>query len=163
MSISLSDLNTIKFDLFRKPLNLYHYVPRSSCHKASVFSSVIAGEATRILRRCSCRTRAEYHLAFFRKKLLDRGYHIDEILRGFARANQLHGLRPLRSNSSVDTDTSRVRKHFLKVVHSSTVDYGYINAAIRRVQPLLRRGNRILLASSVQKNVFRECYGFAWR
>ena len=42
----------LQFDLHRKPMNLYLYVPADSGHHRSVKASLIKGECTRLARRC---------------------------------------------------------------------------------------------------------------
>ena len=112
IAISLSSANQFTFELYRKPMNLYQYLPRASCHRPSVFASLIKGEAIRIMRRCSSCRVAQKHLSIFKSHLIKRGYSSLEIDVAFDRAHLIQSV-PIRHNSAT------VRKVFLKVRHSA--------------------------------------------
>ena len=154
LSLSLGDANSISHTLFRKQLCLYHYVPRASCHRRSVYTAVILGEAKRILRRCMHESDQKRELHFFKRALLRRGYGISDILKLFARAQREH----MRTNAKTRT---RGRTGYFKVIHSSAVNYGYIRKTLRRLQPLTTLDLRI--CAQTQKNLFRLLYPITWR
>lgn len=159
LSLTLEDSGKVSYDLYRKPLNKYHYLPRSSCHRASVFRSVVRGEATRILRRCSKLSQVFAHLHFFQSKLLDRGYETAEILKQFDLAIARH--KTYISNSSSETPGPKPRKVFLKIKHSSSVDYVMLTKCLHGHCHLVN--SRITCASTIQKSVFRMLYPHMWR
>jgi hypothetical protein len=156
IAISLSSANQFTFELYRKPMNLYQYLPRASCHRPSVFASLIKGEAIRIMRRCSSCRVAQKHLSIFKSHLIKRGYSSLEIDVAFDRAHLIQSV-PIRHNSAT------VRKVFLKVRHSSTVNYKSISRAISRHSHLLNGSCKIACASTVQRNIFRLLYSSTWR
>ena len=90
--MSLYDGN-IKTDLFGKSLNLYLYIPPSSCHAAGVINGIILGGVHRIFRLCSDDTDIIKHLTKFRNRLTARGYLLKTILPLFQsaiRKNRMH-------------------------------------------------------------------------
>ncbi len=62
-----------------KPTETYQYLSRDSCHPASVFSSLITGEATRHCRNNNTLTEYESVMDNFSLKLQARGYSETEI------------------------------------------------------------------------------------
>jgi len=150
----------ISYQLFRKPLNIYQYLPRSSCHPESVFGSVIHSEATRILRRCESHPVAQQQLQFFRSKLISRGYSDFEISKQFRTAR----LRHLKRNREATrcTPGSHVRKAFLKVMYSHSTDLTCIRRCLSQHSHLVPN-TKVICATTVQKSIFRLLYPFMWR
>ena len=130
LALSLSPCNAVSFELYRKPANAYQYLPRGSCHSSHTFCGVVVSECTRILRRCQCRADADKHLAFFHSKLLKRGYGTNEVLQCTRIAQARHSGLAVRRH----TDSSHVRKAFLKVTHNGSNNYACINRAISKYQ-----------------------------
>jgi hypothetical protein len=153
--------------LYRKPLNIYQYLPRSSCHSASVFRSVIFSEAIRILRKCSFATDAELQFKFFHGKLLKRGYATAEIMIQFKLALASHANRLKRRLivPSVGSFCPRrhVRKAFFKVRHSGTVNYPLLTRSLSKHMALIPNTAGISCAKSVQHSLFRIMCPFTWR
>ena len=152
----------VSFSLYRKPLNIYQYLPRSSCHPSNVFRSLIFCEASRVLRRCSSLPHAESELKFFTRKLLDKGYPMQEILSAFASAKHAFASgQPIVRVSSVSSSVNHpVRKAFLKLKHSSSVNYRFLRSALQRHKCLL--SSRIFVCSRVQHSIFRLLYPLMW-
>ena len=159
LSLSLDSSGNVSYDLYRKPLNKYFYLPRSSCHPCKVFSSIIRGEATRILRRCSFLTRAFVHLGFFQSKLLDRGYSLTEIRQQFDIAILRH--KQYIRNNKRRAGGNGIRKGFLKITHSASVDYSCLAKALHGHSHLLN--SSIVCASTIQQSVFRMLYPYMWK
>ena len=136
--------------LYRKPLNAYQYLPRTSCHPAGVFSGLIFGEALRILKRCECPVTASRELAFFASKLVAKGYQYNEIHVVFDRVRNRKRLHPL----------GLVRKAFIKIKHSSNVNYRYLNRLLRQLSSL--HSSDTIIAKSVQHSLFRLLYPRMW-
>ena len=69
----------IAYKTFRKPMNTYQYLPRTSCHSAAVFKAIVHTEAFRLL--VTNRAEVDYtaQINFFKQKLVHRGYLIHEI------------------------------------------------------------------------------------
>ena len=153
--VSLSG-SSCTFELYRKPGNTYGYVPRSSCHRAQVFRSIVLGECRRIYRRCTFPCDQAKHLDFFCKCLSQRGYSYSEIYGSFALAKE-------KSSASTPCD-ERVQScnAFLKFCHSSSVNYHYINNWLRRFSSLMPFNCKVICATTSQKNVFRLLYPVTW-
>ena len=156
ITITLDSVNSCTFELYRKPLNLYQYLPRASCHRSSIFASLVKGEALRILRRCTSPLKARVHLCIFKSHLIRRGYSAAEVNKAFARAH--HSQSGLNRQTQVS-----VRKVFLKVQHSSTVNYGAISSALSKHSHMLKGSCKIVCATTVQRNIFRLLCSSTWR
>ena len=123
-----------------------------------MFNGVILSEAQRILRRCPMPCIANKQLAFFRTKLLARGYDDNKIVAMFRRARGLHNrLKHARRPKAV------LKQHFFKVQHSSTLDYSFVRRHIKQIEPLLSDASTVRTAVSVQRSVFRLLYKSQWR
>jgi hypothetical protein len=157
--VGTSDFSPV-FRLFRKPLNTYMYLPRSSCHPESVFSSIIFSEATRILRRCSLYCDVCREMEFFKSKLLSKGYSIQEMTPVISAAKLAHS----RALGAIPASglTWKPRKAFLKVTHSSTVNYGALNRILRRNSGLIGKTSQIMIAKKIQRSIFRILYPYMW-
>ncbi len=73
----------ISYEIYAKPTNYHSYLQRDSCHKPSVFKSVVRGVAKRVHRSCV----DEYlnpHLEKYKAFLVNRGYGVREVIDGFA-------------------------------------------------------------------------------
>ena len=151
MALTLSDNGSLHFELYRKPANLYQYLPRSSCHRRQTFEGLIIGEALRIHRRCLLQCDVAKHLRLFRFHLLKRGYANSEIQKCFKAASVRFSRPRITPHSS-----HSVRKAFIKVTHSSTVKYAALQRAISKHKHLC--SSQIIISSSAQKNIFRWLY-----
>ena len=133
-------------------MNTYQYLPRASCHRLQSFNSLVYGEALRIHKRCTDPQKITKHLNFFKSQLIKRGYLLDLIDRAFRRA----------SNSSGPRSSTSCRKAFLKIKHSTTVNYAVLGRSLLQHSHLLIN-SRVLCAISSQKNIFRLLYDSTWR
>lgn len=150
VAISVEDDGRFSYKLFRKPLALYHYVPRSSCHPEQVFKSVVHGELHRIRNRCTYVSDFDKEVAFFRSKLIVRGYPSCLVSKALQR---MHSKRPPHNND---------KKILFKVKHSSAVNFPYVVKHLRACSNLLSANSRIMLSHSMQKSVFRLLYKSSW-
>lgn len=64
----------ISFETFRKPINVYQYMPWSSCHPISTKQGFVFGETKRIIRTCSTYEARLKHVGIFYNCLRARGY-----------------------------------------------------------------------------------------
>jgi len=160
ISMSIVDCK-LSHRLYRKPLALYHYVPFSSCHPSSVFTGVVEGELHRISRRCTFDHDFLQEAGFFNKKLVARGYPSSIFHRALrARACKKGALSRVQNSSHAS-----VRKIFLKVEHSSAVNYTHIRRVVHACERLVASNNissKFVLAKSIQKSVFRTLYASSW-
>ena len=131
----------LTYDLFRKPRNLYLYLPFGSNHPPSVFRSLITGEAKRIQRRCKDAKRVQHHLAFFRERLVERGYSRSFISRVL---DVKHVKRP------------SIRPSFFKVRFQKQLDVPFIRSCLRK------SGLNIKVCFKVHPNLFRRRYASSW-
>ena len=155
----------VNFELFRKPLHIYQYIPYGSAHPSRTFQSLVTGESLRILRRCREGHTANKELQFFKHKLLRRGLPVERVLTHQSRARVLFSRgRP--------GEKSGVRKAFLKLEACSSLSLARIHAALSRACGLpaagrgeLRGPRDIPVATClhVQRNIFRLTYASAWR
>ena len=98
---------------------------------------------------------AENELDFFRGKLLKRGFADDEIYRCLSQVvanfrDPVAGSKP-----------AQVRNAYLKVRHSSNVNYSWINRMIMKYSHIVPK-SKVSLAVSVQPNLFRKLYRSTW-
>ena len=126
-----------------------------------MFRSLLFCEATRILRRCSNANIADKELLFFRRKLLDKGYALPEILQAFVSAKHVYASKkPHGVNSPSGPGSVFVRKAFLKLKHSSNLNYGFLRSVLQRHKCLI--SSSVLVCSKVQHSVFRLLYPHMW-
>jgi hypothetical protein len=161
LRISMNPRGSVEYQLFRKPLNIYQYLPRASCHNAHVFNAVVHSEATRILRRCSDTSCAESHLLFFLRKLVRRGYAVGKILSQFKLAKLKH--KSFIVGGPARSSKAGIRKGFLKIRHSSSVNYRFIKSCLAEHRHLLSNTDMLLCATTAQKNIFRILFPVMWR
>ena len=154
------DAGRCVFQTHRKEQNAYLYLPRTSCHPASVFKALVIGETQRLFKTCLRNPMAfAKHLGFFLDKLRNRGYnrHEAEIL---ANSTVQKLKNRLRSGSKRD------RKFFFKLEYSSSLNIRAVNVALKRhwhvVCSVFRSPVRVMLSHSVQKNTFRRDFATNW-
>ena len=71
-----------------------------------------------------------------------------------------HRLREHPSNLMDVRPTDLVRKAFLKVKHSSSVNYRYLNTLLKQFSNL--HSSDVVIAKSVQHSLFRLLYPLMW-
>ena len=154
------DAGRCVFQTHRKEQNAYLYLPRTSCHPASVLKALVIGETQRLFKTCLRNPMAfAKHLGFFLDKLRNRGYnrHEAEIL---ANSTVQKLKNRLRSGSKRD------RKFFFKLEYSSSLNIRAVNVALKRhwhvVCSVFRSPVRVMLSHSVQKNTFRRDFATNW-
>ena len=132
------------------------YLPIAACHPSKVFRAVVLSEATRILRRCMSYKITLSELEFFRRKLLRRGYSNMLIQECFRIAKRKHTCRVPSSSTSAS-----VRKSYIKVTHSGSVNYKSLNKCLGKHAHLVN--SNVCVATTVQRNIFRLLYSATWR
>ena len=153
ITISYDGSRRLAYDVYRKPLALFHYVPRTSCHPTGTFKAIIQSEAYRLLRRCDSREKANIAINFFRQKLYNRGYQPHEISAAFKKALVQHSFRVPSVRST--------RKFYLKLPYSSNVQVGKIRGFLNQSGHIFQ-GKKIGITYSVQKNLFRTWHPWMW-
>ena len=93
---------------------------------------------------------ASRELAFFASKLVAKGYQYNEIHVVFDRVRNRRRLYL----------PGLVRKGFLKIKHSSNVNYRYLNRLLQQLSSL--HSSDIIIAKSVQHSLFRLLYPQMW-
>ena len=96
LEIEITAQNDIIYEMFRKPINRYEYIPWSSFHPYAVKKGFVTAEVRRIIRTCKRKQDQEKHFELLYQNLRKRGYppktcHI-WILQGKQRSQN----RPLR-------------------------------------------------------------------
>jgi len=152
------------FSIFRKPLNKYMYLPRSSCHAPGTFFSICFGEALRILRRCSSAVDVRREFNFLTGKLVAKGYSNEEIGLAISKACAIYHSNSNCSRSVshrvLSVRTSGTRKAFLKLKHSSSINYTHIHKLAHKLRHL--HGSKLVVAKTVQHSMFRMLYPHMW-
>ena len=145
--------------MYRKPMNIYLYLPFDSDHHPSVFRSLIRGELHRINRRCQTEAAQRNHREFFRERLRERGYphsFFDNICKSF----------------DSDTGTNFVTGEkpevfFLKLRYDRSINRGWLRRHLVRHQHVLSRTlsrpAAIRTAWGSNPNFFRRNYNATWR
>jgi hypothetical protein len=110
----------IHTDLFEKSLNLYFYIPPSSCHSSGVINGIILGGVHRIYRLCSDNSDIKKHLINFRNRLIAQGYLKSKILLLFQAA--IRKQHSMAINTDMMTETS-VRNHNISLYMSHHPTY----------------------------------------
>ena len=156
LELGLRRDNSVTFDLYRKPMNLYQYLPRGSCHRHSVFQCLVRGEARCILKRCPDAEDADKHLSFFHLQLVKRGCRTHEIV------HQFHSAKHRHAHPNV-VRGPEVRKCFPKVKHDSSVNYAKLHEFIHLHSHMLKYQPKFVCATTTQKSIFRMLYPYMWR
>ena len=106
----------IKTDLFEKSLNLYLFIPPSSCHSAGVLNGIILDGVHRIYPLCSDERAMRRYLLHFRDRLIARGYRQQMILPFFRMAIHKQTVLRIENNIFLD-DFDTEKKLFLHLSH----------------------------------------------
>lgn len=69
----------LDYRTYRKPQNIYSYVPANSEHRSTVFDSIVRCEARRLLRTNRTKENFERERAFFADKFAKRGHSTNRI------------------------------------------------------------------------------------
>ena len=158
LSLSVLESGYIGFKTHRKDLNEYLYVPRSSCHPSGFFSGIVLGENCRLDRTNSGESSRLDAVRFFEQKLSVRGYNKSCIRAVVTK-------RKKKKKFSLVPSVVPVKKVFLKVVHSSVLNAGFVTKSFEQHEALLHGAvgkTSFCLAKAVQKNEFRRRY-LQWR
>ena len=150
----------LHFQTYRKPQNIYAYLPRSSCHPPSVFESLVTGETTR-LHRTNYRNPASFHeqVEFFVEKLCRRGYNSLQARKLIERTSRRLCMNQKRPSS-------RTRKFFFKQTFSSTLNVKVIKKSLKKnwhlIQGLFRSPVDVMMCYKIQPNDFRRNFATNW-
>jgi uncharacterized protein YjiS (DUF1127 family) len=85
MTLSITN-NKFDITLFKKPLNLYLYIPPSSAHLPGMATGLVFGMVLRIMKLCSRVSDAQRQICVFYRQLLRRGYSKDHLTMLFTNA-----------------------------------------------------------------------------
>mmetsp|Transcript_13953 Transcript_13953/g.33748 ORF Transcript_13953/g.33748 Transcript_13953/m.33748 type:complete len:278 (-) Transcript_13953:8-841(-) len=77
LTISITDTNEIRTDLYEKPLNLHAYLPPHSAHPPGVLRGMIKGMIYRFKTLCTRPSDQKQHILQFYRQLIQRGYKPD--------------------------------------------------------------------------------------
>ena len=150
LQISRDSDDTLKWELYAKPQNLYLYVPKQSNHPESVFKSLVQGGMKRIACRNKCKADTLKHQRFFKVKLNERGYQ-NEFIR--------QALVPGKNKPK------RTQKLFLKVRYNGDIDCRKLKRAMRAckgLRDIALPNSSVSVAWSVGRNLFRMRYKATW-
>ena len=141
--------------LFKKPQNLYLYVPRDSNHDESSFMGIIIGGIQRIHRRCKFTKNAELETKFFIEKLKERGFEMMMVRKGVSMALKHRERR-----------RDGAKSFYYKCKFSNDVNKKWLRRRLNKHKSLLDHAFgatcKICIAWSVHKNMFRRLYGTNW-
>jgi hypothetical protein len=163
LDVSLShDMGKIDYETYRKPLNVYLYIPWNSCHPRTCFDALVKGETIRLWRTCLSKHAFASQANFFVEKLVSRGYPRKECKKIVQRmANHLESSR-LQRRRNVHS-----HRHFLVLTYSSTLRLRTLKCVISKHLPILRHAFRsqdvkLGLAFKVQRNLFARHFVANW-
>ena len=145
--------DTLKWELYVKPQNLYLYVPRHSNHPAGVFKSIIVGGMKRIDARNKFKADAERHKSFFRSKLNERGYS-----NAFIRT-------VLKGSTAGRPPSKAFKKLFLTVPFNDDILVRKLSQTLKAAPGLRHRAlanSKVTVAWTVGRNMFRMNYRRTW-
>ena len=154
LDLELSIENRAPFyELFRKPLNAYLYVPGSSMHSRNTMIGTIKGEVHRCFRNCLKFRDCMKHIDFFTKKFSARGYpqsEVKQIAVMFLNSirHQCHRFERFRP--------PRIQRAFIPIYHSGSTNYKVIHAALKKHSHLVKRIPTV--ARKQQTPLFIESY-----
>ena len=150
----------IDYSTFRKAMNSYNYVPRDAAHAVAVFSSIVKGEACRLLRTNRSEKSFLEQVAFFKRKLVARGFGnalIDRALNNmtFPRKRDI-----LKKNK-----TKKKKPLVFTYLFSKTLAKARIDASLRKHASLIHKyipDCKITSAGKYAPNLFRLMYSSTW-
>lgn len=87
LTITRNINNQIEFNTYRKPINIYQYLPSSSNHSRATLTGFIFGEMIRHVRNNTTKEKRLANIQFFIFQLLQRGYRWSFIQRIFSKVN----------------------------------------------------------------------------
>jgi hypothetical protein len=163
LAFSVAPNDTLSWVTFRKELNAYLYVPKSSAHPESTFNSIISSEFSRMNLTNKSISSMHENVSYFARKFERRG-HYDcraklALLAKRTVSRRLQGI--------VTAPRVKVRKHMLVLRYSSSVNSFPIRKILKSYSKFasiaLRRPVCIGLAYKLQPNNFRRHYGETWR
>ena len=150
------------YQLHRKPLNIYNYIPANSDHPRAVCKSIVHMEAIRLLRSCKKHAPYEKQCGFFASVLSRRGHAsgmIWNILAHYPFVEKLQILSRLRRRKS-----NTVRKCVMKIKHTNCQRIP-LGAALKKHLHLFPKSSCIVqpvIAKCSAPNLFRLLYRHTW-
>jgi hypothetical protein len=85
LTVNRNNSNKIEFRTYRKPINIYQYIPSSSNHSRATIKGFIFGEMIRHVRNNTNKNDRIANIQFFLFKLLKRGYRWNFLQRIFSK------------------------------------------------------------------------------
>jgi len=150
----VTNTKQLRFSTYRKPMNKYCYLPRSSCVPPHIFDGIVATETMRMLKTNDNPLDFLRNLNFFFDRLVDRGYDRQEVTSA--------ALRQLRK-PQIRTKEEQPLRRFMVTTYGSTTDASFLRRCLRRYAYLLYNiGLDAGLAFSSQKSLFRLLYRRNW-
>jgi hypothetical protein len=111
--ISLTREGYLQFSTYQKPLNLFHYLPRSSYHHPCIFKGFIIGELIRYARITTLRNDFKAIKKLFMKRLLERGYSQTYLSKIFSLVLHESRTNAYRSNLALQQQAQLLTTTFL--------------------------------------------------
>ena len=146
----------VHWSLYRKPKNLFLYVPANSCHPASCFKSLQLGGFLRCNRRNRLAQDKQQSLNFFKLRLKDRGYSLrqfDTLVQKF------------QCKAKVRSD-SKVKKLYIKIPFNRDINQRWLKSCVRKYRGFFQKilpSAQVGFCWRVGANLFRRRYGQTWR
>ena len=153
----------VGFATHRKPTAALDYVPVGSAHAENTFSGVIAGELCRLLISNSTEASFDKQVAFFRSKVLRRGYcmiNFQQILSRFPWHRRQKLLKP-REQSSGKMGKKRIHITTKHVSGLAKPDLNKIARCLNR--HLSKHDVELRFPYTVGKNLFRWLHARTWQ
>ena len=153
----------VDYQLYRKPLNIYNYIPANSDHPISVCRSIVHTEAVRLLRTNKRHETFDIQRSLFARLLGRRGHSqstIWSILHRYPFVDKENILSRLQRKKS-----GQVRKCVLKIRHAKCQRIPLM-PALKKHLHLISRGSfnvQPVIAKSNGPNLFRQLYRYTWR
>ena len=153
----------IRYQTYRKPLNIYGYIPASSSHHPAAFESIIRTEAIRLLRTNKYQDTYAAQLRFFSNKLAKRGYSrslIDRILLKYPFHSKCDYLNRTSCSKQTTTRKCVLKWQFTKIMTRVPIKncllahWHLVSKHACSLQPIV--------AHTTSPNLFRKLYKYTW-
>ena len=148
----------LRFETFRKPRNLYMYLPYGSTHRQTHFQGIVRSETARYFATNDCESSFQKHVDIFLEKFAERGH-------SFVDARKLaqdiaNKCRTRQSTTNTVNDADNTRKVYMSFTCSGSVDAKWVQQQITDLQHLINP--KVMICYSIQKSMFRKLYSLNW-
>lgn len=154
------DERRLCWKMHRKPQSIYQYIPLSSGHPPSMFSSFVQGELQRIHMTNLVENDRAKHRNFFVKRLAERGYPRNWI------ASQLrkHHLKHKPATTRVFSPSAPANKPvFIRMIFDRSLNPKQVTGLLNKHRHKLPFNCSIRIAWCCQRSIFRRLYSLNWR